>query len=217
MTKHRFAAIVALAAALWVPDASARIPRGPAPVILELDRLTSKERISLQIEDAPAAKVLEEIASAAALHLSFDGPEECCLVGVSLTNVTVQQALEAVAAQTNLRYEGVDSDSLRVTLPSPLLPTDDMKMPELATKIDPAYPEDAREAGVGGTIVLQAAIREDGVVGDVKVLSAVPGWPSLDRNAVEAVRRWRYRPAVQDGEPVSISYTVTVEFRPEQD
>jgi TonB family protein len=50
----------------------------------------------------------------------------------------------------------------------------------------------------------------------VQVLTAVPGWPSLDRNAVEALKKWTYRPAMKDGDPVSVYATVAVQFRLEE-
>ena len=124
------------------------------------------------------------------LHVYSEGPEDCCHVTVSLNHVAVRRALEVVSA-----------DRLRVTLP------------ELLTKIDPGYPSDARDARVDGKVVLQAVLRENGTVGEVQVLTAIPGWPSLDRNAVEALRERKYRPAMKDGHPVSVYFTVMIQFR----
>jgi TonB family protein len=56
-------------------------------------------------------------------------------------------------------------------------------------------------------------IRENGTVGEVQVLTAIPGWPSLDRSAAAAVRQWKYRPALKDGRPVSIFFTVVIQLR----
>ena len=75
------------------------------------------------------------------------------------------------------------------------------------------YPSDARDARGDGKVVLQAVIRENGTVGDVQILTAIPGWPSLDRNAVEALKEWKYRPAMKDGDPVSAYPTVVIQFR----
>lgn len=132
---------------------------------------------------------------------------------LSLIDVPLSRVLEILSEQTDLRYTVYCADSLRVTLPSPVMLTDDMKLPELVTKIDPVYPSDARDAGVDGKAVVQAVIRENGTVGDVQVLTAIPGWPSLDRNAVEALREWKYRPAMKDGYPVSVYATVVIQFR----
>jgi protein TonB len=125
----------------------------------------------------------------------------------------LRRALEVLAAQIDLRYEVVNSDTLRVTLPAPLLPADDVTMPEILTRTDPVYPDDARLARVEGKVILQAVIREDGTVGDVEVLSSSPGWPSFNAAAIAAVRQRTYRPAMKDSRPVSIYFTIRVDFR----
>jgi len=217
MTQIRLALVAAtivMAAGVFVPPASARVKPGTEPDLPELDRLQNVDRrVSIDVENVPAFKVLHAIAAAGEFQLSSDGPEDNCHVTVSLNDVPVRRALEIVAGQAGLRYNVVGADSLRVLLPSPVMPTDDMKMPELVTKIDPVYPSDARDAGVDGKVVVQAVIRENGTVGDVQVLTAIPGWPSLDRNAVEALRDWKYRPAMKDGYPVSVYTTVVIQFR----
>jgi protein TonB len=217
MTHRRLAlaaATIVLAAGVFLPPTAAKMKPGTEPDLPELNRLQNVDRrVSIDVENVPAFKVLEAIASAGEFQLSSDGPEDNSLVTVSLNNVPVRRALEIVAGQAGLRYKVVGADGLRVTLPPPVILTDDMKMPELVTKIDPIYPSDARDAGVDGKVVVQAVIRENGTVGDVQVLTAVPGWPSLDRNAVEALREWKYRPAMKDGYPVSAYFTVVIQFR----
>ena len=217
MTNHRVAiaaATIVLAAGAFFPPASAKVTPGTEPDIPQLDRLQNVDRrVSVEFENVPAVKMLEVIAAAGEFRVYSDGSEDCCYVTVSLANVPVRRALEILAGQTGLRYEVVSADSLRVMLPSPLLPTDDMTMPKIVTKVDPVYPNDARDARVDGKVVLQAVIRENGTVGEVQVLTAIPNWPSLDRSAVEAVQQWKYRPAVKDGHPVSVYFTVMIQFR----
>jgi TonB family protein len=67
----------------------------------------------------------------------------------------------------------------------------------------------ARKARVEGKVILEAVIDTDGSVIDVKVLRSIP---LLDKSAIEAVRRWKYRPALQQGRPVKVFFTVVVEF-----
>jgi TonB family protein len=216
MTKHRVAIGVAaaiLAAGVFLPVAPAKVIAGTEPVIPELDRLWNRnQRISLQFENVSAAKVLDAIASAGKLHVAMAGPEDCCLVSIAVTDVPLRRALEVLAAQTNLHYEVVNADSLRVSLPQPLIPSGDVTMPELLTKVEPVYPHDARDARAGGKVILQAVIREDGTVGDVQVLAHAEGWPSLDEAAIAAVRQRTYRPGMKDGHPVSIYFTIRVDF-----
>jgi len=61
-----------------------------------------------------------------------------------------------------------------------------------------------------GKVILDATIFEDGTVHD---LSIVQGHPVLAKSAVEAVRRWRYKPYELNGKPVKAKTTITVDFK----
>jgi TonB family protein len=217
MTKHRVAIAAAtaiLAVGIFLPVAPARVVAGTEPVIPELDRLWNRnQRISLEFENVPAAKVLHAIASAGKIFVAMDGPEDCCLVTLSLTDVPLRRALEVLAAQTDARYQVPSSNSLRVWLPSPPVTADDITMPVLLTKVEPIYPHDARDARVGGTVILQAVIKEDGTVGDIEVVKHAEGWPTLDEAAIVAVRQRTYRPGMKDGHPVRFDFDIKIEFR----
>jgi TonB family protein len=80
----------------------------------------------------------------------------------------------------------------------------------LTTKVQPIYPEAAKGAGVQGTVNMEVTISKDGVPTEVRVLSS----PSddLSESAIEAVRQWRYRPALLNGEPVGIVTDVIVNY-----
>lgn len=79
-------------------------------------------------------------------------------------------------------------------------------------QVKPRYPESARRQGVEGTALLKMRITEHGRVEDVQVERST-GHPDLDQAALEAVRRWRFEPARQRGEPVAVVVTLPVEFR----
>ena len=219
MMKHR----VAIAAAACILATGVFLPVAPAKVIAragfeipELDRLWNRDQpISLNFENATAATVLDAIAAAGNIHIATEGPRNCCLVTVSMTDVRLKRALEMVAAQTDLRYEVQSPDSLRARLNGPLVPWQDdgITYPVLVSKVNPVYPKDARNARVGGKVVVTAVIREDGTIGDVEVVKHVEGWPSLDEAAVAAIRQRVYRPAMKDGHPVSIYFALSTEFR----
>jgi protein TonB len=76
-------------------------------------------------------------------------------------------------------------------------------------KVQPDYPPLARQARIQGAVVLQAVISRDGAIENLQVLS---GHPMLVQAAVQAVRQWRYRPYVLNGEPVEVETQVTVNF-----
>jgi len=67
----------------------------------------------------------------------------------------------------------------------------------------------ARQVRVQGTVVLRAVISREGTIENLQVLS---GHPLLVRAAMDAVRQWRYRPCVLNGEPVEVETQVTVNF-----
>ncbi len=76
-------------------------------------------------------------------------------------------------------------------------------------KVNPTYPQIAKTARVQGQVVLQAVISKEGTIEGLKVIS---GHPLLTQSAVDAVKQWRYRPYILNGEPVEVDTTVTVIF-----
>jgi TonB family protein len=74
----------------------------------------------------------------------------------------------------------------------------------------PEYPEDARQAGVQGTVVLNAVVSAEGAVTQVKF---VGGPEALSLAAIDAVRWWRYEPYLVNGQPAPVETTVNVDFR----
>jgi TonB family protein len=80
----------------------------------------------------------------------------------------------------------------------------------LVHKIEPIYPEAARQAKVQGVVVLDAVIGTDGTVVDLR---AVSGPDELAAAAVDAVKWWRFRPYVLSGQVVAVKTRLAVEFR----
>jgi TonB family protein len=79
----------------------------------------------------------------------------------------------------------------------------------LMQRVAPAYPADAKAAGISGTVVLQALIGTDGRISECRVIS---GPPALEEASVDAVRQWVYRPYLLNGEPVAVQTTINVVF-----
>ena len=78
--------------------------------------------------------------------------------------------------------------------------------------MSPLYPQSMREAGIEGTVPLEARIDRRGNVASLRVLSAQIH-PDLARAAMEAVQQWRFSPTLLNGEPVEIVMTVSIEFQ----
>jgi periplasmic protein TonB len=84
--------------------------------------------------------------------------------------------------------------------------------PSCAYCPDPKYSEEARKAKYQGTVVLQAVITADGRAIDIQVVKG-PGL-GLEEKAVEAVRQWRFKPALgPNGKPVPVIVPIEVTFR----
>jgi periplasmic protein TonB len=79
----------------------------------------------------------------------------------------------------------------------------------LVYDVTPKYPPEAGRARIEGTVVLLAVIGKDGAVEDVRVEK---GLPVLAQAAIEAVKQWRYRPYLLNGEPVEVDSQITINF-----
>jgi periplasmic protein TonB len=79
----------------------------------------------------------------------------------------------------------------------------------LAHQVAPLYPSQARQEHIQGIVVLQAVIGKDGTVQEVHPLS---GHPMLTQAAVDAVKRWRYKPYYLNGEPTEAVTQINVNF-----
>jgi protein TonB len=79
----------------------------------------------------------------------------------------------------------------------------------LVHRVQPEYPGLAKNIGLSGTVILRARIGTDGEVRDLQLVS---GNALLARSALEAVREWRYRPTMLNGQAVEVETQVTVNF-----
>jgi TonB family protein len=82
---------------------------------------------------------------------------------------------------------------------------------ELVRKVEPTYPAAARVARRGGVVTLDLRVGTDGKVGGIKVLGGADPFVSA---AVNAVKQWRYAPAIQNGNKIESSIHVDITFNP---
>ncbi len=73
------------------------------------------------------------------------------------------------------------------------------------------YSDYARRQKISGVCTLKLTVDTDGLPQDIRVVQNLD--PSLDWNAYEAVSKYRFKPAMKDGEPVPVQITVQVDFR----
>ena len=81
--------------------------------------------------------------------------------------------------------------------------------PVPVTTVQPVYPEFAREAQIQGKVVLHVLVGKDGRVKNVKVAKGVTG---LNDAAMDAVRKWVFKPALSNNKPVAVWVEVPVDF-----
>ncbi|MGC1788215.1 MAG: energy transducer TonB [Terriglobales bacterium] len=79
----------------------------------------------------------------------------------------------------------------------------------LIRKVPPAYPPLARQARIQGVVILQAQISKEGNIQNLQLIS---GHPMLAPAAIEAVKQWKYKPYLLNGEPVEVDTQVQVNF-----
>jgi periplasmic protein TonB len=79
----------------------------------------------------------------------------------------------------------------------------------LVRRVQPNYPPLARQARISGTVVLHAVISKDG---SIENLTLVSGHPMLAPAAIDAVKQWKYKPYLLNGEPVEVDTEVLVNF-----
>jgi TonB family protein len=96
--------------------------------------------------------------------------------------------------------------------PVPLDPEAGLTEPVIAQRTQPVYPKTAKEEGVQGIVLLQAALDTQGTPQDIRVLQSPD--PRLSEAALEAARQWRWEPArTRDGTPIAVTFVLTFNFR----
>jgi protein TonB len=79
----------------------------------------------------------------------------------------------------------------------------------LVKRVQPPYPPLAKQARIQGVVLLQATISKNG---DIENLTLISGHPMLAPAAIEAVKQWKYKPYLLNGEPVEVDTQVQVNF-----
>ena len=83
------------------------------------------------------------------------------------------------------------------------------KQPQPITRVAPRYPDEARESGVDGLVMVLALVGSDGLVKETSLAVSIPG---LDEAALACVRQWKYQPALANGVPVTVWVPAPVRF-----
>ena len=96
------------------------------------------------------------------------------------------------------------------TAPAPA-PSVRTAIPRYDINPQPPYPRSAKRRGYEGAVVLSVLVLEDGLVGSIEVAES-SGYKSLDKSALDAVKKWRFIPATEDDKPVPMTVQVPIRF-----
>lgn len=119
-----------------------------------------------------------------------------------------------ISASLEVTREGTVVDSIESQWrsgPKAMRVGGDVKAPMIINKVEPHYPEEAKESRIAGIVILEVLIDKAGMVKEATVLKGLP--MGLSEAAVEAVRQWMFVPATKDGQPVDVVFNLTVNFR----
>jgi protein TonB len=91
-------------------------------------------------------------------------------------------------------------------------PGNGVTTPVVLREVKPQYTSDAMRAKVQGSVWLECVVRQDGTVGEVKVVRSLDSTFGLDLEAMKAARQWRFRPGTRMGEPVNVLVVIQLDF-----
>jgi protein TonB len=115
------------------------------------------------------------------------------LLSLQAAGVSTQQEQQVQGAPARIRIGG------------------NVQAANLLTKVTPVYPPDMKEQRLEGVVVLQAVISKEGVPLSLDSQNADVNRAFVDA-AIDAVKQWRYKPTLLNGEPVEVITTITVNF-----
>jgi protein TonB len=85
------------------------------------------------------------------------------------------------------------------------------KRPEAVSQVPPAYPTELRRAKIEGVVMLVFLLNEEGKVEEARVENS--SRPEFEKPALDAIRRWRFRPGMKDGQAVKTYVRIPMRFR----
>jgi TonB family protein len=133
-----------------------------------------------------------------------------CVNGESVSVVaTVQVTFDAQGARSGAAIPGAAPAVAKAPAGQPVRVRSLLQASKLIHRVEPVYPDLARQARIQGTVLLDVTVNEQGEVTDVKYMR---GHPLVEQAVIDAVKQWRYAPTCIDGTAVQVVTTVMVPF-----
>ncbi|MFQ6606362.1 MAG: TonB family protein, partial [Fidelibacterota bacterium] len=115
-----------------------------------------------------------------------------------------------IKEKANMDMPTSNNASIAAEPPMTFIPYDEP--PKRLAPIKPIYPQFAQEAGIEGTVYVQAFINSEGKVTHTKILKGIPR-TGLDESSIDAVRNTHFQPAIYRGKPVGVWITIPITYK----
>lgn len=129
-----------------------------------------------------------------------------CVLELLPAPAAVTAELNSIRPDTN-----VPSEPSREARPGVYRSGDGITPPSVLYKVEPHYSDQASKAGLEGTVVLYMEVGPSGQASNIRVVRGLG--LGLDEKAMEAVSQWQFQPGMKDGQPVTVTVTIEVNFR----
>jgi TonB family protein len=181
----------------------------------------TKARAAAKAATLPTSAKLPEGTASGASAVPVPGPDQLAPAVPVTTPVSSQKSGSGVVPAGGLVvYENgkviyrtspqSSSESAKDTTGRPMMVPSKVADEYLVQRVEPEYPEQAREQHIQGPVVLMALVGKDGAV---EKLSTISGDSQLVAAATDAVLQWRFKPFFRDGSPEEFQTQITVSFR----
>jgi len=91
-------------------------------------------------------------------------------------------------------------------------PGNGVTSPQLVREVKPQYTQEAKDAHIEGTVLVETIVQKDGDVGEVKIARSLDPTYGLDKEALKAAKQWKFKPGTKNGEPVAVRVTLEMSF-----
>jgi len=186
-----------------IPAAFTTTPRQTAPVL----KYTVDSAASAPPVLAPAQRDVAVVSRQPATpipspKLSDDQPAPVASAVMEVASSSQNQAAPSILTTPSANVPAFTPENTRIS--------QGVAQGLLIKRVQPVYPPSALSMRLQGAVELLATIGKDGSVTNLKQIS---GDPSLGRAAMDAVRQWKYRPYLLNGEPLDIQTQIIVNFK----
>jgi TonB family protein len=182
----------------------------------KLQSVDESQRGEVEARLLEAEKILEEHQRAMKDTLRQQAEAEKLRAAADATVERASEALKLKEQLARLETQSPRNENelreVRERLKELLAETQQNRKVKVIYRVEPEYTADAREKQIEGTVVLGVTIDHEGVPQNIQIKK--PLFPSLDNAAVEALSKWRFEPALKDGQPASMYITVEFVFSP---